>query len=118
MLDGIRRELGITPRSFTPEEIQSRYMAAMVNEGAKILDEGIAARASDIDVVLLHGYGFPRWKGGPMHWADAQGLDRITANIARFAQEDPYFWQISPLLARLAAEGGKLADVNTGKDMK
>ena len=118
MLDGIRRELGITPRSFTPEEIQSRYMAAMVNEGAQILDEGIAARASDIDVVLLHGYGFPRWKGGPMHWADALGLDRITANIARFAQEDPYFWQVSPLLALLADQGGKLADVNTGKDMK
>lgn len=118
LLDGIRSELGAAPRSFAPDEIRSRYMAAMVNEGAKILDEGIATRASDIDVVLLHGYGFPRWKGGPMHWADTQGLDRITANIARFAQEDPYFWQISPLLARLAAEGGKLADVNTGKDMK
>ncbi|MGN7870204.1 Fatty acid oxidation complex subunit alpha [Paracoccus haematequi] len=116
MLSGIRSDLGITPRPFEAEEIQSRYMAAMVNEGAKILDEGIAARASDIDVVLLHGYGFPRWKGGPMHWADAQGLDRIAADIARYAEDDPYFWQISPLLARLAAEGGTLADVNTGKD--
>ena len=116
MLDRVRAELGITPRSFSPEEIQSRYMAAMVNEGARILDEGIAARASDIDVVLLHGYGFPRWKGGPMHWADAQGPDRIAADIARFAKEDPYFWQVSPLLARLAAEGGKLAHVTTGKD--
>lgn len=118
LLDGIRSELGNAPRSFAPDEIRSRYMAAMVNEGAKILDEGIATRASDIDVVLLHGYGFPRWKGGPMHWADAQGVDRIAADIARFAQEDPYFWQVSPLLARLAAEGGKLADANTGKDMK
>ena len=116
MLSGIRSDLGITPRPFEAEEIQSRYMAAMVNEGAKILDEGIAARASDIDVVLLHGYGFPRWKGGPMHWADAQGLDRIAADIARYAEDDPYFWQISPRLARLAAEGGTLADVNTGKD--
>ncbi|MFC3168722.1 3-hydroxyacyl-CoA dehydrogenase NAD-binding domain-containing protein [Paracoccus fontiphilus] len=116
MLSGIRSDLGITPRPFEAEEIQSRYMAAMVNEGAKILDEGIAARASDIDVVLLHGYGFPRWKGGPMHWADAQGLDRIAADIARYAEDDPYFWQISPLLARLAAEGGTLADANTGKD--
>ena len=118
LLDGIRSELGNAPRSFAPDEIRSRYMAAMVNEGAKILDEGIATRASDIDVVLLHGYGFTRWKGGPMHWADAQGVDRIAADIARFAQEDPYFWQVSPLLARLAAEGGKLADANTGKDMK
>ena len=111
-------DLGITPRSFTAQEIQNRYMAAMVNEGAKILDEGIAARASDIDVVLLHGYGFPRWKGGPMHWADAQGLDRIAADIATYAKDDPYFWQVSPLLARLAAQGGKLADVNNAKDAK
>lgn len=116
MLAGIRAELGITPRQFSADEIQARYMAAMVNEGAKILDEGIAARASDIDVVLLHGYGFPRWKGGPMHWADAQGLDRIAADIAHYAEKDLYFWQISPLLARRAAEGGALADVNTGKD--
>ena len=116
MLADIRTGLGITPRDFSTEEIQDRYMAAMVNEGAKILEEGIAARASDIDVVLLHGYGFPRWKGGPMHWADATGLDRIAADIARFAAEDPYFWQLSPLLARLAAEGGTLAKSKTGKD--
>lgn len=116
MLADIRTGLGITPRDFSTEEIQDRYMAAMVNEGAKLLEEGIAARASDIDVVLLHGYGFPRWKGGPMHWADATGLDRIAADIARFAAEDPYFWQLSPLLARLAAEGGTLAKSKTGKD--
>nr|WP_306752258.1 3-hydroxyacyl-CoA dehydrogenase NAD-binding domain-containing protein [Paracoccus sp. M09] len=116
MLADIRTGLGITPRDFSTEEIQDRYMAAMVNEGAKILEEGIAARASDIDVVLLHGYGFPRWKGGPMHWADATGLDRIAADIARYAAEDPYFWQLSPLLARLAAEGGTLAKSKTGKD--
>lgn len=118
LLDSIRSQPGAAPRSFAPDEIRARYMAAMVNEGAKILDEGIAMRASDIDVVLLHGYGFPRWKGGPMHWADTQGLDRIAADIHRYAQEDPYFWQISPLLERLAAEGGKLADANTGKDRK
>ncbi|MDQ1902819.1 3-hydroxyacyl-CoA dehydrogenase NAD-binding domain-containing protein [Paracoccus sp. WLY502] len=116
MLAGLRTDLGITPRDFSTEEIQARYMAAMVNEGAKILDEGIAARASDIDVVLLHGYGFPRWKGGPMHWADATGLDSIAADIRRFAAEDPYFWQLSPLLARLAAQGGTLAEPKTGKD--
>ena len=114
MLDGIRAELGITPRDFTDGEIRARYMAAMVNEGAKILDEGIAARASDIDVVLLHGYGFPRGKGGPMHWADAQGLGTIAADIARYAEEDPYFWQAAPLLARLAESGGRFADL--GKD--
>ncbi|MBC9247189.1 hypothetical protein H4P12_10790 [Paracoccus sp. 11-3] len=72
-------------------------------------------RASDIDVVLLHGYGFPRWKGGPMHWTDVQGLDQIAGAIAHYAKDDPYFWQISPLLAHLAADGGKLADVDTAK---
>lgn len=116
MLDDIRRELGITPRSFTETEIQDRYMAAMVNEGAKILDEGIAARASDIDVVLLHGYGFPRWKGGPMHWAEAEGPDRIATQIRRLAESDPYFWQLSPLLARLAAEGGSFAEATKEKE--
>lgn len=116
MLDGIRRELVIAPRTFTDAEIQDRYMAAMVNEGAKILDEGIAGRASDVDVVLLHGYGFPRWKGGPMHWAEVEGLDRIAAQIRRFAQDDPYFWQLSPLLARLADEGGRLADATKEKE--
>lgn len=116
MLDDIRRELGITPRSFTETEIQDRYMVAMVNEGAKILDEGIAARASDIDVVLLHGYGFPRWKGGPMHWAEAEGPDRIATQIRRLAESDPYFWQLSPLLARLAAEGGSFANATKEKE--
>ena len=116
MLDAIRADLGITPRDFTDDEIRSRYMAAMVNEGAKILDEGIAARASDIDVVLLHGYGFPRGKGGPMHWADAQGAGAIASDIARYAEEDPYFWQAAPLLTRLAQQGGRFADL--GKDAK
>ncbi len=116
MLDAIRADLGITPRDFTDDEIRSRYMAAMVNEGAKILDEGIAARASDIDVVLLHGYGFPRGKGGPMHWADAQGAAAISADIARYGEEDPYFWQAAPLLTRLAQQGGRFADL--GKDAK
>ena len=111
LLDEVRASLGIVPRRFDAAEIRARYTAAMVNEGARILDEGIAASAGDIDVVMLHGYGFPRWLGGPMHWADAVGLDRIAADIARLSAEDPYFWQVSPLLARLAAEGGRLGDV-------
>ncbi|AXC50482.1 3-hydroxyacyl-CoA dehydrogenase [Paracoccus suum] len=94
------------------DQIRARYMAAMVNEGAKILDEGIAARPGDIDAVLLHGYGFPRHKGGPMHWADAYGLERIAQDIRSYAQDDPYFWQLSPLLARLADSGGRFADLD------
>ncbi|WP_430512771.1 3-hydroxyacyl-CoA dehydrogenase NAD-binding domain-containing protein [Pannonibacter phragmitetus] len=101
--------------AFSDEEIVARYMAAMVNEGAKILEEGIAARPLDIDVVLLHGYGFPRWRGGPMHWADAEGLGAIAQNITRFAETDDFFWKISPLFARLAAEGRTFETLNTGE---
>lgn len=108
----VRSDLGLTPRSFDDEEIRDRYMAAMVNEAAKILDEGIAAKPSDIDAVLLHGYGFPRHKGGPMHWADTVGLDRIVANILSYAADDPYFWALSPLLEKLASEGRSFADLN------
>lgn len=108
----VRSDLGLTPRSFDDEEIRDRYMAAMVNEAAKILDEGIAAKPSDIDAVLLHGYGFPRHKGGPMHWADTVGLDRIVANILSYAADDPYFWALSPLLEKLASEGRRFADLN------
>ncbi|MGR3200203.1 MAG: 3-hydroxyacyl-CoA dehydrogenase family protein [Paracoccus sp. (in: a-proteobacteria)] len=108
----VRSDLGLTPRSFDDEEIRDRYMAAMVNEAAKILDEGIAAKPSDIDAVLLHGYGFPRHKGGPMHWADTVGLDRIVSNILSYAADDPYFWALSPLLEKLASEGRRFADLN------
>lgn len=118
ILAEIRAQQGIEPRSFTAGEIQGRYLAAMVNEGAAILHEGIAARASDIDAVLLHGYGFPRWKGGPMHWADAQGLAGIAGDIAKYAKQDSYFWQISPLLEELASKNAKFGDLSTGKDDK
>lgn len=114
ILDDVRAELGITPRDFSDDEIQTRYLTAMVNEGARILDEGIAARAGDIDAVLLHGYGFPRALGGPMHWADARGAARIAGDIEALAAEDPYFWKPAPLLSRLADSGGRFADL--GKD--
>ncbi|WGH77286.1 3-hydroxyacyl-CoA dehydrogenase NAD-binding domain-containing protein [Jannaschia ovalis] len=99
-------------RALDADEITRRYMAAMVNEAARVVAEGIAARPLDVDAVLLHGYGFPRWKGGPMHWADAQGLDTILADIERFAAEEPDFWQPAPLLRDLAREGGAFADLN------
>ncbi|WP_209426529.1 3-hydroxyacyl-CoA dehydrogenase NAD-binding domain-containing protein [Pararhodobacter sp. SW119] len=107
-----RTAKGITPRDFPDDEIVARYMAAMINEGARIVDEGIALRPLDVDVVKLFGYGFPRWRGGPMHHADAQGLDTVLATIHDCAKEDAYFWQPAPLLARLAAEGGSFASLN------
>ncbi|NIZ12823.1 3-hydroxyacyl-CoA dehydrogenase NAD-binding domain-containing protein [Phaeobacter sp. HF9A] len=97
-----------------PEQIQRRYMAAMVNEAAKVLEDGIAARPLDIDVTLLYGYGFPRWRGGPMLWADREGLPGLLADIQDWAREDPWFWTPAPLLERLVAEGKTFGDLNEG----
>ncbi|WP_421708766.1 3-hydroxyacyl-CoA dehydrogenase NAD-binding domain-containing protein [Algihabitans sp.] len=107
-----REALGIAPRSFTDEEIQRRYMAAMVNEGARVVEEGIARRPLDVDVTLLYGYGFPRWRGGPMKWADMTGLSDLLRDIEGFARDDSFFWQAAPLLQRLAEEGRNFDDLN------
>jgi 3-hydroxyacyl-CoA dehydrogenase len=97
---------GITRRDFEPSEICDRLLCAMVNEAADLLDQGIAASASDIDLVMVHGYGFPRWRGGLMHWAQVHGLDRIVASINRYAEEDALAWQLSPTLEDAARSGG------------
>ena len=112
IVDAERRRKGITPRKFTPGEIMRRYMAAMVNEGARVLAEGIALRPLDIDVTFLFGYGFPRFRGGPMQWADMQGLDKVLADIQTFARDDALFWQPAPLLRKLAAEGCDFDSLN------
>ncbi len=112
IVDAERAKKGIAPRAFTHEEIMRRYMAAMVNEGAKVLEEGIALRPLDIDVTFLFGYGFPRWRGGPMKWADMQGLDKVLADIREFAKEDALFWQPAPLLQKLVAEGKNFDSLN------
>ena len=78
-----------------------RCIYALVNEGAKIVEEGIAQRASDVDMVYLTGYGFPLFRGGPMHYADEVGLTSVLASVKRFG------WQPAPLLVKLAAEGRK-----------
>lgn len=107
-----RADKGITPRSFTDEEIVTRYMAAMVNEAAKVVGEGIARRPLDVDMTLLFGYGFPRYRGGPLKWADIEGLDKVLATIKAGAEEDDYFWQAAPLLEKLVAEGRSFDDLN------
>ncbi|MBE7418495.1 MAG: enoyl-CoA hydratase/isomerase family protein [Ideonella sp.] len=108
MIVDYRKELGIAPRKIADDEIVHRLVYALVNEGAKILEEGIASKASDIDMVYLTGYGFPLWRGGPMCYADSQGLFNVVHAMKRFAanpRDDAAFWQPAPLLARLAAEG-------------
>ena len=108
----VAAKAGVTPRSFTREELERRYVAAMVNEGAKVVAEGIALRPLDVDVTLVHGYGFPRYKGGPMKYADLVGLPQILADIQAFAKEDPLFWQPAPLLVQLVAEGKNFDSLN------
>ncbi|MEM9639065.1 MAG: 3-hydroxyacyl-CoA dehydrogenase NAD-binding domain-containing protein, partial [Pseudomonadota bacterium] len=112
LIDAERTERGIAPRAFTEDEIQRRYMAAMVNEAACIVGEGIARRPLDVDMVLLFGYGFPRYRGGPLKWADLQGLDNLLADIERYAAEDAYFWQPAPLLRQLVSEGRTFESLN------
>lgn len=111
----ISEEQGVARRSFAADEILSRLLDPMVNEGARILDEGIAARPGDIDVVWLHGYNWPAWRGGPMHWADSVGLDVIVARLAALAAETgDASLEPAPLLRRLAAEGKGFADLKAG----
>ena len=108
MIEDHRAALGIKPRKISDEEIVQRLVFALVNEAAHILEEGIASKASDIDMVYIMGYGFPVYRGGPMNYADQVGLFNVVQAMKRFAQnplDDAKFWQPAPLLARLVAEG-------------
>jgi 3-hydroxyacyl-CoA dehydrogenase len=108
LIASYRAENEIVPRAIPDEEIVQRCVYALVNEGARILEEGIALRASDIDVVYLTGYGFPVAKGGPMFHAQQVGLDNVVATMKRFAgnpNADPAFWQPAPLLVEAAKSG-------------
>ncbi|MEM7277914.1 MAG: 3-hydroxyacyl-CoA dehydrogenase NAD-binding domain-containing protein [Pseudomonadota bacterium] len=107
---------GIEQREISDEEIIERCFYSMVNIGFDILHEGMAYRASDIDIVYINGYGFPAWRGGPMHWAEhAVGLDKMLARIQEFADiHGDRWWKPSPLLVKLVAEGGSLKDVTNG----
>ena len=87
-------------------------MCAMVNEAAKVVGEGIAHRPLDVDMVLLFGYGFPRYWGGPMKWADIKGLPKVLDWIEGYAKDDAWFWEPAPLLKQLVAEGRTFDDLN------
>jgi 3-hydroxyacyl-CoA dehydrogenase len=112
IIDAERERAGVTPRAFSDEEIMRRYMAAMINEGANVVHQRIALRPLDVDVTFLYGYGFPRHRGGPMQYADTVGLDKVLADIREFAQQDPVFWQPSPLIVDLVERGATLASLN------
>jgi 3-hydroxyacyl-CoA dehydrogenase len=115
MLEEHRKALGITPRKIADEEIVQRLVFSLVNEAAHILEEGIANKASDIDVVYIFGYGFPVHRGGPLNYADFVGLFNVAEAMKRFAKnphDDARFWQPAALIQRLIAEGKTFADLN------
>ncbi|WP_316167365.1 MULTISPECIES: 3-hydroxyacyl-CoA dehydrogenase NAD-binding domain-containing protein [unclassified Bradyrhizobium] len=116
LIDETLAKLGLKRRAVSDEEILERMMYPMINEGAKILAEGIAARPSDIDVVWLYGYGWPIYRGGPMYWADSVGLKHIAERLAYYAKEtnDPSL-EPAPLLKKLADEGKTFASLAQGK---
>ena len=103
LIESTARSAGIERRVISKDEIVDRCILALVNEGARILEEGMALRASDIDVIYLTGYGFPAWRGGPMFYADSIGLSNVVARIEEFE------WTPAPLLKRLALEGRTFA---------
>ncbi len=113
LLEKYRAKKGITPRKVSDEEIVERCMYALVNEGARILEDGIAQRSSDIDVVYLNGYGYPAFRGGPMFYADQIGLTEVARVLRRIAATpgaDAAFWSPAPLLVRLAHEGSSFSE--------
>jgi len=121
IIDEERKALNISPRKIPDAEIVDRLLYALVNEGAKILEEGIALRASDIDVVYLTGYGFPPQRGGPMFHASRVGLGQVVRRMREFAANDhadPAAWKPAKLLARLAAAGRTFADAAPAKKRK
>ncbi len=113
MIEDHRKAQGITPRKVSDDEIVQRLVFALVNEAALILEEGIANKASDVDMIYLTGYGFPLYRGGPLCYADTVGLYNVVAAMKRFAAnplDDAKFWTPAPLLAKLAAQGKSFTD--------
>jgi 3-hydroxyacyl-CoA dehydrogenase len=106
------RDAGIPQRTFSDQEIVERCIYALVNEGARVLEEGFAQRASDIDVIYLNGYGFPTWRGGPMFYADRTGLRTIHDRITALHQELGDRWRPAPLLSRLASSGRTFREID------
>jgi 3-hydroxyacyl-CoA dehydrogenase len=105
LIEQVSRDLGIERRAIPDAEILERLLHPLVNEGARIVEEGIALRTGDVDVVYVNGYGFPAWRGGPMYWAAQTGLERVVATMQRLARTHGARWGPAPLLQRQAAAG-------------
>ena len=112
IIEDERAKKGVVPRKFSQEEIIKRYMAAMINEAADVVSEKIALRPSDVDITKLFGYGFPRYRGGPMKYADTCGLDQILNDLREFEKEDSVFWKPSKLIIELVNKGNNFDSLN------
>lgn len=108
-LPPMRLHAGVVTRPMSPEDICRHALAAMANEGARLVGEGVAFRPSDVDVVMIRGYGFPRVLGGPMHWADEAGPLLVRDDLRRWDAQSPGFWEPAPLWAELVKHGGRFA---------
>jgi len=115
LIEQVAAEQGVNRRKVTEEEIIERTQYALINEGAKILEEGIALRAVDIDIIYINGYGYPAWRGGPMWYADTVGLKKVYERVSQFHIEHGELWEPAPLLKRLAEEGKTFADFDKEK---
>jgi 3-hydroxyacyl-CoA dehydrogenase len=113
----VAKEFGIEQRTFTDDEILRRLLLASVNEACKILEEGKAYRASDIDVMWLHGFGFPRYRGGLMFWADTIGAPAILKQIEEWHERYGARWKPSALLREIASSGGNLREAQAAKPL-
>ncbi|MDF1855388.1 3-hydroxyacyl-CoA dehydrogenase NAD-binding domain-containing protein [Pseudooceanicola sp.] len=111
-IDEVRAADGITPQSFTDQDIIDRYMTAMISEAARVVEDGTAKRPVDVDMVFLFGYGFPRFRGGPLHYADMIGATELVRRIEAYAKTDPNYWQVPEILRKMAADGTTFADLN------
>ncbi|HZS07853.1 MAG TPA: 3-hydroxyacyl-CoA dehydrogenase NAD-binding domain-containing protein [Blastocatellia bacterium] len=115
LIEEVSAEAGIPRRQISREEIIERTIYALINEGAKILEEGIALRAVDIDIIYLNGYGFPAWRGGPMWYADTVGLKKVYDRVCQFHEQHGELWKPAPLLKELAEQGRTFADFDKRK---
>jgi len=115
LIEDVAAEAQITRRTITEEEIIERTQYALINEGAKILEEGIALRAVDIDIIYINGYGYPAWRGGPMWYGDTVGLKKVYDRVCQFQAEHGELWTPAPLLKKLAEEGKTFAEYDKQK---
>ena len=115
LIEKTAKEAGIARRQIGSQEIVERTVYALINEGAKILDEGFALRAVDIDIIYINGYGFPAYRGGPMWYGDTVGLDKVLAKIRDLEKQHGDIWKPSGLLVKLVETGKKFADFDRDK---